>query len=290
MVPCPICGEDVEEGTEVCPHCKEKIDVGSTPGTVQESRPSSPIPNQTIPVTTAHASDSFFKDFMTNMSLTKGLFVLIAAAFCTSLLELFENPAIDLIGTVLLSIIGCVMTLLIIQRVAQDRSKIDLCSWTTIGSAIAASIAAYLGRDSINNMGLDVFEFARAGDTSEQIVYLRYMIHSGIVFYVIACLLDLVSKGFMWKTAKKKFKSTIIVGIIACAATLLYVLCSKSLSQDVFILWAFLDGFIYLIYFIMLLINGSGDSVSTGQGTSAGSSSSTSSSPSSDILSIRFMK
>ena len=273
MVPCPICGEEVEEGTEVCPHCKEKIDVEATLETVQESRPSNPTPTPSVPfspVTTATASNSFFKDFLTSMSLTKGLFVLIAAIFCISLLGVFENPTVDLIATILLSIIICAMSLLVIQRVAQDRSKIDLCSWTTIGSFIASSIAAYLGRDGISNMGLDVFEFARAGDSSEQIVYLRYMIHSGIVFYVIACLLDLVSKGFMWKTAKKKFKSTIIVGIIAYAVGLLFMLSSKSLSQDVFILWACLDGFIYLIYFIMILVNGRGEYTSSNRSISEG--------------------
>lgn len=293
MVPCPICGEEVEEGTEVCPHCKEKIDVEATPETVQESRPSNPTPTPSVPfspVTTATASNSFFKDFLTSMSLTKGLFVLIAAIFCISLLGVFENPSVDLIATILLSIIICAMSLLVIQRVAQDRSKIDLCSWTTIGSFIASSIAAYLGRDGISNMGLDVFEYARAGDTSEYAIYMRYMIHNGIVFYVVSCLLELVSKGFMWKTAKKKFKTTMIVGIIAYAVGLLFMLSSKSLSQDVLISWAFIDGLIYLLYFIMLLINGRGEGTFTGQGTSAESSSSTSSSPSSDSSSIKRMK
>jgi len=273
MVPCPICGEVVEEGTEVCPHCKEKIDVEVTPETVQETRSSNPTPTPSVqftPVTISTTSKSFFKDFLTSMSLTKGLFVLIATIFCTGLLGVFENPTVDLIATILGSIIVCAMSLLVIQRVAQDRSKIDLCSWTTIGSFIASSIAAYLGRDGISNMGLDVFEYARVGDTSEYAIYLRYMIHSGIVFYVVSCLLGLVSKGFMWKTAKNKFKTTMIVGIIAYAVWLLFLLSSKSLSQDVLFSWSFLGGFIYLIYFIMILVNGRGKDTSSNRSISEG--------------------
>jgi len=260
MVPCPICGEEVEEGTEVCPHCKEKIDVEATPETVQESRPSSSTPNQTTPVTPVTTnSDSFFKDFMKSMSLSTGLLILIAAYIVTCLLGAFENPAADLMGAGLLIAIGCAMSLLIIQRVANDRSKIDLCSWTAIGSAIAMPIAMYLGRSGISDMGLDVFEFAKAGDTSESTIYLRYMIHSGLVFYIIAQLLELVSKGFMWNTAKAKFRVTIIIGIVACVSGLLFVLCSKSLTQGVLLAWTYITGFIYAIYFIMILVNGSGE-------------------------------
>ena len=88
------------------------------------------------------------------------------------------------------------------------------------------------------------------------------MIHCGIVFYVIAQLLELVSKYFMWTTAKPKFKTTIIVGIVACVSFLLFVLCSKSLSQGLLIIWMCLSVFIYVVYFIMILINGSGEGAS----------------------------
>jgi hypothetical protein len=289
MVPCPICGEEVEEGTEVCPHCKEKIDVEPTPETVQESRPSSSTPNQTASVTPVTTnSDSFFKDFMKSMSLSSGLMLLLGAYVITCLLGLIGNTAIDLLGAALLIVIGCAMSLLVIQRVAEDRSKIDLCSWTAIGSAIAMPIAMYLGRSGVNDMGLDVFEFAKAGDTSEQVIYLRYMIYSGIVFYVIAQLLELISKGFMWNTGKGKFKTTIIIGIVACVSGLLFVMCSKSLSQGILVGWMYLTLFIYVIYFIMLLVNGSGEGAST-QGTSVESPSSASSAPSSDSSSIKWI-
>ena len=264
MVPCPICGEDVEEGTAVCPHCKEKIesDTEATP----ESQSVNPAPSQSVSTTTptSSSSESFFKDFMKSMSLSTGLLLLIAAYIVTCLLGVFENPAADLIGAGILIAIGCAMSLLIIQRVANDRSKIDLCSWTAIGSAIAMPIAMYLGRSGINDMGLDVFEFAKAGDTSESTIYLRYMIHSGLLFYIIAQLLELVSKGFMWSTAKAKFKTTIIIGIVACVSGLLFVLCSKSLTQGVLLAWMYITGFIYAIYFIMILVNGSGEYASNG--------------------------
>ena len=167
-----------------------------------------------------------------------------------------ENVAVDLLCSGLLIVIGCAMSLLIIQRTAEDRSKIDLCSWTAIGSAIAMPIAMYLGRSGLNDMGLDVFEFAKADDTSESTIYLRYMIHSGLVFYIIAQFLELVSKGFMWKTAKQEFKATIMVGIIACVSGLLFVLCSKSLSQEPLIICLLIIGILYFVYFIMLLIYG----------------------------------
>lgn len=290
LVPCPICGEEVEEGTEVCPHCKEKIDLEPTPETVQESRPVNPVPQSSVPITpaaTPSASDSFFKDFMKTKSLTSGLMLLLGAYILTSFLGSIENEAIEILVAGFLIVIGCAMSLLIIQRVANDKNMVDLCSWTAIVSAIAWPIAMYLGRDGINNMGFDVFEFAKNSDTSESAVYMRYMIHCGLVFYVIAQLLELVSKYFMWTTAKPKFKSTIIVGIVACVSFLLFVLCSKSLSQGLLIAWMCLSAFIYVIYFIMLLINSSEEDVSTGQeGTVSESSSSTTSASSSDSSSI----
>ena len=266
MVPCPICGEEVEDGTAVCPHCKEKIDVPCEPEPTLESQLASPAQSQPVSTTTPTSSSSepFFKDFMKSMSLSTGLLILIAAYVITCLLGVFENPAADLMGAGLLIAIGCAMSLLIIQRVANDRSKIDLCSWTAIGSAIAMPIAMYLGRSGLNDMGLDVFEFAKAGDTSESTIYLRYMIHSGLVFYIIAQLLELVSKGFMLSTAKIKFKTTIIIGIVACVSGLLFVLCSKSLTQGILLAWMYITGLIYAIYFIMILVNGSGEYASNG--------------------------
>ena len=262
MVPCPICGEEVEEGTEVCPHCKEQIGV-DTPvqEKVRESHPVNSVPQSSAPITpaaTPSVSGSFFKDFMKSKSLTSGLMLLSGAYILTSFLGAIENEAIEILVTGFLIVIGCAMSLLIIQRVAENRSKIDLCSWTAIGSAVAMPIAMYLGRSGVNDMGLEVFEFAKIDDTSEQVIYLRYMIYSGIVFYVIAQLLELISKGFMWNTAKDKFKTTIIVGIVACVSGLLFVMCSKSLSQGILVGWLCLTLFIYVIYFIMLLINGSG--------------------------------
>ena len=227
MVPCPICGEEVEEGTEVCPHCMEQIGVDApVQETVQESRPINRVPQPSVPVTpatTSSVSGSFFKDFMKSKSLTGGLMLLLGAYILTSFLGAIENEAIEILVTGFLIVIGCAMSLLIIQRVANDKNKVDLCSWTAIVSAIAWPIAMYLGRDGINNMGYDVFEFAKDSDTSEGALYLRYMIHCGIVFYVIAQLLELVSKYFMWTTAKPKFKTTIIVGIVACVSFLLFV-------------------------------------------------------------------
>ena len=269
MVPCPICGEEVEEGTEMCPHCKEQICIDApVQETVQESRPVNPVPQSSAPITpaaTPSVSGSFFKDFMKSKSLTSGLMLLLGAYILTSFLGAIENEAIEILVTGFLIVIGCAMSLLIIQRVANDKNKVDLCSWTAIVSAIAWPIAMYLGRDGINNMGYDVFEFAKDSDTSESAVYMRYMIHCGIVFYVIAQLLELVSKYFMWTTSKPKFKSTIVVGIVACVSFLLFVLCSKSLSQGLLIAWMCLSAFIYVIYFIMLLINSSEEDVSTGQ-------------------------
>ena len=266
MIPCPICGEEVEEGTEVCPHCKEQIGVDApVQETVQESRPINRVPQPSVPVTpatTSSVSGSFFKDFMKSKSLTGGLMLLLGAYILTSFLGAIENEAIEILVTGFLIVIGCAMSLLIIQRVANDKNKVDLCSWTAIVSAIAWPIAMYLGRDGINNMGYDVFEFAKDSDTSEGALYLRYMIHCGIVFYVIAQLLELVSKYFMWTTAKPKFKTTIIVGIVACVSFLLFVLCSKSLSQGLLIIWMCLSVFIYVVYFIMILINGSGEGAS----------------------------
>ena len=256
-VPCPICGEEIEEGTEICPHCKEK-----TNSAIQTSAKEAFTASANLSVEAKRdTSDSvpFFKDYIPNISLSKGLLLLISINLVVFLLGILDNPAIEVIVTAATILIGCAISLLIIQRVAEDRSKIDLCSWTAIGASIAWPIAMYLGRDGMTNMGLDVFEYAKADDTNESIIYVRYMIHSGLVFFVIAQVLEFISKFFMWNTAKPKFKMALLVGMVACGLTLLLFLCSKTLSQGIFISWVCIASVAYIVYFIMVLINGKGE-------------------------------
>ena len=47
MVPCPICGEDIEEGTKICPHCKEKLEDQVEPENDEHIKAVSTLANST---------------------------------------------------------------------------------------------------------------------------------------------------------------------------------------------------------------------------------------------------
>lgn len=54
MIECPICGEDVEEGTDVCPYCHERINGADTAAQAQEvhhARQTQPSVRQVRPET-----------------------------------------------------------------------------------------------------------------------------------------------------------------------------------------------------------------------------------------------
>lgn len=254
LVPCPICGEQVEEGIEICPHCNEKI------SSERSSEPSIPITIQPSQPTSQELtkSSTLFKNFMVGKSLSGGLVILCCIRILFDMLMLFDNPAMEIITTITDLVLGSMMALLVIQRVAQTRNTIDIASFMAIGSSVLWPVALYMGYSGVENMGIDAFEYVRWDDSNEGAYQLRYAIYCGLVYYILSLILDIVSKISMYTTAKSKFKSTLIVGIITSILGLLYVLSVKSMSEGLVLAGLIIIGLIQATYYIMILINGTG--------------------------------
>lgn len=268
IVSCPTCGEDVEEGKDVCPHCGEPM-YPSVDSSSIVSQPSNAGIQQPVvqPLVTENktsqqiakdesSSTTLFKDFFTGMGLSKGLFILLIARFIILLLNLTESSTVEVIATILDVIIGSMMSLLIIQRVASDRSKIDVTSFLAIGSCVFWPIGMYIGTEALNNISLEALEYARMDDSGEGATSMRYFFASGMVWFCLSLLLDVVSKFFMWQTAKPKFKSTLMLGIVAYSLMLLVVLSSKSFSEIMLIAGIMIPSLMILVFYSLILTIG----------------------------------
>lgn len=272
MVSCPTCGEDVEEGKDVCPHCGETMSPANVDRSSIESQPTNariqqptvqPLPIEKQPSRDTKKEDcsstTFFKDFFTGMGLTKGLLILFVVRFIILLLNLTESSIVEVIVSILDVIIGSIMSLLIIQRVANDRNKIDLTSFLAIGSCIFWPIGMYIGTEALNNVSLEALEYVRMDDSGEGAISLRYFFASGMVYFCLSLLLDVVSKFFMWQTAKPKFKSTLMLGMVAYSLMLLFVISSKSLSEGMLITGIMIPSLVMFVYYIMILLKGTNE-------------------------------
>ena len=254
MIPCPTCGENVEEGTKVCPYCKETISQKIEAASVSTHTRQAIVQPDTQPQN-APEIKTFFKDFWTNRSLTKNLFILFGILIGVLLvLAIFDAPeslaSIGVLG------VTFAMTILIIQRIVQDRRKVDLITWLAIGSSVLWIISTYVGQEALSNPGLDILGYGRANDSSEGIITFRYAMKKAMVWFVLSCGLDCGAKYLMWKYSKEKFKTTMVIGLIASVILLLYVLAVPNMDEQMFILMLVIMSIAFLVYCIMILING----------------------------------
>lgn len=267
MIQCPTCGEDVEEGTMVCPHCNEpivpkaetSITVPLETEQVKQGSPNeTPTENKQVRSATIQGN-STFKDFMTKTSLAKGLLILLAVRLGIGLLNLVESPAAELISSFLDVIAGCVMSLFIIQRVAQDRSKIDLTSLFAIGSCIFWPIGMYIGSEAVNNPSFEALGYVHMDDTGEGGLTIRYFFASGMLWFSISLILDVVAKYLMWQTSKPKFKDTLLLGTVCYTLYLLFILTTKSLSETMLVLGFVIISLVLTVFYLLLLFKGANE-------------------------------
>lgn len=246
-IQCLTCGEDVEEGTSVCPHCGVPI-VEATKG----------APASTKVAGGSNPSSTIFKDFLTGYSLTTGLFILLVVNFGVNIFSLSEEPAINLITTIVGLFFGSAMSLLIIQRFAKDRSKIDLASFLAIGSWILWSIGLYAAKDGYSNPGMDALGYIHVNDSSLDTANLRYYFSCGLTFFIGSILLELAYRYLIWNTAKDKYKTTSAFGLVSSIVALLFYGTIKSMGEGMlvggFVITAIIGG----IYYIMVLVKGTG--------------------------------
>lgn len=266
IIPCPICGEDVEEGVDVCPHCGEPMSPSTSVSAhpIQQSAVANSYqPNQQQVAETPQpdqqqdiSDNTLFKDFLTSMGLSRGLLVLSAATLGISIIAVIvaENYS-SAIGALL----SGVFSLLIIQRVVLDRSKVDMMSWMAIGAAVASCIASFVSTSSLGNPSLDALEYARMDDSTTFTIELRYYFACGMIWYILGSALDCGWKYMLSKNGKAGFKATMLVGMSGNVLMLLYALLIKSLSEALLVLGLLLIGIISIAYAMMLLVNGIGE-------------------------------
>ncbi len=259
----------------MCPYCNEPMSVTSeqettTPSAEQvteninkEETPVMSNLQKTVEktkesVTEPEVSNTFFKNFWIDKSLTSCLLILIGIYFLIGLLMLSDNQSLAIIAQIGQAAVGVAMVLIIIQRVAEDRSKIDISSWLGIGSMIFWAIGMIIGENAINNPGLDIFDYAHISDTTADASTIRYFVCSGVVGFAVSSLLDLASKYFMYQTAKKQYKTTMIIGMVAAGIILLLSLTAKSLSQPLLLGFVVLSGLVSFIYYMMIIFTKDG--------------------------------
>lgn len=253
MIPCPTCGEDVEEGVDVCPHCGEPM----SPSTSVSAHPIQQSVEIQHPEQQLDISDNtLFKDFLTSMSLSKALLVLGIAFLGVSI---FVSIAAENYSSAIGMLLSGVFSVLIIQRVALDRSKVDMMSWMAIGAAVASCVASYVSASGLVNPSLDALEYARMDDSTTYAIDLRYYFACGMVWYILGSALDCAWKYILYQNGKADFKTTMLVGMSGNALMLLYALSIKSLSEALLIVGLVLIGIISLAYAMMLLANGIGE-------------------------------
>lgn len=253
MILCPTCGEDVEEGVDVCPHCGEPM----SPSTSVSAHPiQKPVETQYSEQQQDIPDNTLFKDFLTSMGLSRGLLVLGAGTMGISIIAVIvaENYS-SAIGALL----SVVFSLLIIQRVVLDRSKVDMMSWMAIGAAVASCIASFVSTSALGNPSLDALEYARMDDSTTFTIELRYYFACGMIWYILGSALDCGWKYMLYQNGKAGFKATMLVGMSGNVLMLLYALLIKSLSEALLTMGLILIGIISFAYAMMLLVNGTGE-------------------------------
>ena len=273
-VPCPICGESIEEDVEICPFCNERVkkDETSTPSsnakveeiipqvTESKSEVQTEVHQESLDKDNAapivpQSGNSIFPTIFTGKSLREGIVILFLLRIIVSLFNYVDHPGMTLAVNFFDSIILCIISVLIVQRVLKDKSKINLASWLAIGGVAFWCIAIEMGTSAIQRPGLDFFNYMRYGDTNEAIWSIRYFMKGGLVCFIISCLMDGISRFIMWQNGYEKYKSTMVVGIIYSAIALIFTILSPSMSESAFLL-IILCGIAGLAYYIMLLVNG----------------------------------
>ncbi len=267
MIPCPTCGEDVEEGTEVCPYCNEPMSGTSeqettTPPTEQIatniSKEETPIlagnpQNAEEAKEETTIQETYFKNFLVDKSLTSCILIMVGICILLGLLMIPENKGLTTIAQIGQAVAVVAMLLIIIQRVAEDRSKIDISSWLAIGYMIFWEIGMFISESAYSNPGLDIFGYVHLKDTTETTANIRYFISSGVVGFTVSGLLDLLSKYFMYQTAKKQYKTTMIIGMVAAVLGILLSLTAKSLSEPLLLGSITISGLLVLVYYAMVM-------------------------------------